>query len=270
MKVVVTGATGFLGGHVVAKLRALGCDVTALGRNDGDLAELDGAMRALTPWRWDAMVNLAAAVTRGNESLEAGLAVARANARIALHIRRFAQHIVHASSMTVYGMPQATPVPEDHPCEPLHLYGLGKLLAEDVLDNAIVLRFGGLFSEERRSGALFHFVRAASEGAPLQITTPRPTPWEILHVDDAAEAVVRAVTVPGVPIGAMNVGYGEGIELVDMARRIAALGRKGSIVEAVTSHPVFQLDIARARRYLQWNPPQLDHRLAGLFAAFTR
>jgi hypothetical protein len=55
-----------------------------------------------------------------------------------------------------------------------------------------------------------------------------------------------------------------------MARRIAALGGKGSLVEAATSHPVFQLDITRARRYLQWNPPALEARLADLFAAFSQ
>jgi nucleoside-diphosphate-sugar epimerase len=210
-------------------------------------------------------------VTGGTEDLATGIATARAHARIALAIRQHARgRIVHASSMTVYGMPQTRPVCEDHPRVPTHLYGLGKLLAEDVLaEIAVVLRFGGLFAEERRNGALFHFCRAARDGARLNVTATTPTPWEILHVDDAAEGIVRAATKPSLSPGAMNLGYDESIELVAMARRIAAHAAKGSAVHATTDHPAFQLDVRRARTQLDWDPPELGKRLAELYAAFS-
>ena len=280
-RVLVTGATGFLGRHVVDKLRARGCEVTTLARASGDLradlADAGDAERALADWRWDACVHLAAPVTGGGEDLATGMTAALAHARIALHVRRFARgRVVHASSMVVYGLPRTLPVGEDHARAPLHLYGLGKVLAEDVLlaDPALavtVVRFGGLFAEDRRGGALFHFCRAARQGAPLRVTTATPTPWELLHVDDAAEGLARAATLPDVPRGAINLGYGEPIELVAMARRIAALGGRGSSVEAVpdVTHPVFQLDIARARRHLGWDPPALETRLAALCEAFA-
>jgi nucleoside-diphosphate-sugar epimerase len=270
MKVLVTGASGFLGRHVVEKLRSRGDEVTCLTRADGDLADRAAAERVLGAWQGDAIVNLAAPVTGGTEDLAAGMAAALVHARIALNVRQFARvRIVHASSMTVYGLPQALPVAETHPRVPMHLYGMGKVLAEDVLDEAVILRFGGLFASERRAGALFHFCRAARDGAPLRVTTPTPTPWEILHVADAAEAVARAATLPDVPLGPMNVGYGERIELVAMARRIAELAGKRSIVEATVAHPPFQLDITRARERLAWDPPPLAARLAELFAAFA-
>ena len=279
--VLVTGGTGFLGRHVVAKLRARGCAVTTLARREAevtaDLADAADAERALAEWRWDACVHLAAPVTGGTEDLATGIAAAAAHARIALHLRRFVRgRIVHVSSMTVYGLPHALPVAEDHVRAPLHLYGLGKVLAEDVWlsDPALdvtVLRFGGLFSEERRGGALFHFCRAARDGSILRVTTPNPTPWELLHVDDAAEGIARAVTLENAPRDAINLGYGEPIELVAMARRIAALAGRGSTVEAAPNvmHPVFQLDIARARRYLGWEPPMLEERLVQLYEAFV-
>ena len=43
MRVLVTGATGFLGGHVVADLRARGHEVVALGRDHGRLEAIGGA-----------------------------------------------------------------------------------------------------------------------------------------------------------------------------------------------------------------------------------
>jgi nucleoside-diphosphate-sugar epimerase len=280
-RVLVTGATGFLGRHVVAALQARGCTVTTLGRDSGDLqadlADAAAAERVLAPWGWDACVNLAAPVTGGTEDLATGMRAAVVHTRIALHVSRHARgRVIHASSMTVYGLPRSVPVREDHAREPMHLYGLGKLLAEEVLLEdpapfAIVLRFGGLFSEERRGGALFHFCRAARDGAPLRVTTATPTPWELLHVADAAEGIARAATLPDVPRGALNLGYGEPVELVAMAHRIAELGGRGSLVEAIpgVTHPPFQLDIERARRHLSWNPPPLATRLAALYQAFA-
>lgn len=277
-RVLVTGATGFLGRRVVAKLRARGCDVTTLARREGDLradlAEFADAELALAPWRWDVCVNLAAPVTGGTEDLATGMAAALAHARIALHLRRFAGgHVVHASSMTVYGLPRGL-VDEAHPREPMHLYGLGKVLSEDVLlaDSSLhvtVLRFGGLFAEHRHNGALFHFCRAAREGAPLRVTATAPTPWELLHVDDAAEGLALAATRADVPRGPFNLGYGEPIELVAMARRIAELAGRGSAVETPTGivHPPFQLDITRARTHLGWHPPPLEHRLTSMLEA---
>ena len=270
MNVVVTGAHGFLGGRVVDALRSRGCVVTELGRRDGDLTDDAAAARALSPWRWDVAINLAGPVTGGNESFEAGLVVARAHSQIALNVRRHAHgRVVHASSTVVYGSPQQALVREDHPLRPAHLYGLGKVLAEDVLADAIVLRFGGLFGERRRSGALFHFCRAAHEGAPLRVTTPTPTPWDILHVDDAAEAIARAATLDAVPTGPINIGYGEPIELGAIAKRIAKLGGDRSTVEVTVEHPAFHLDVSRARRQLGWNPPSLDDRLAALYAELS-
>ncbi len=270
-RVLVTGATGFLGGHVVRRLEAAGATVTGLdlGR-DGDLADPEVAARTLSPWRWDVAVNLAGPVTGGNEDLRTGIDVVAAHVRIALHLRRHAgaARIVHASSMTVYGPPDRLPVAEDHPRRPQHLYGLAKVLAEDVVaPNAAILRLPGLFSAERRSGALYHFCRAARRGEPVRVTTPTPTVWDVLHVEDAADAIARAVTSH--VTGALNISYGEPVELGAVARWIAEHAGTGSPVECTTKHPVFQLSVARARQTLGWAEPSLHARLAELYAAYA-
>ena len=286
----MTGATGFLGRALVPRLVAGGATVTAHGRTPtqftsdvayvrGDLVDPDEAERVLAPWRWDAVVNLAGPVTGGAEDWATGVTVTHAHLMIALNLRRFATaqtRIVHTSSMTVYGDPQATPIIEDHPRAPRHLYGLAKARAEDVwlsapdLD-AWVLRLPGLFSERRRSGALFQFCRAARHGEPVRVTATAPVPWDLLHVDDAADAIVRAVSAAR-PGGAINVSYGDPVELVAVARWIAELAGTGSAVEAPREvvHPVVQLDVQRARERLGWQPPRLHDRLAALYAAYAQ
>jgi nucleoside-diphosphate-sugar epimerase len=282
-RVLVTGATGFLGRSVVARLREAGCVVTAHGRNQtpagehvrGDLADPRVAARLLYPWRWDAVVNLAGPVTSGSEDLRTGIAVVTEHERIALHVRRYAQNarIVHASSMTVYGMPERVDVDESHPTRPQHLYGLAKLVAEDILlvDPAVdawVLRLPGLFSEQRTTGALYHFCKAARAGEPLRVTTPAPTVWNVLHVDDAADAIVRALNASGRG-GAINVSYGEPVDLVSVARLIASHAGTGSPVETTVDHPPFHLVIARAKQLLGLQVPSLHDRLAKLYADYA-
>jgi nucleoside-diphosphate-sugar epimerase len=287
MRVLVTGATGFLGTHVVTALQARSHVVTSLSRNGertvedvlvGDLADFDVARRLLSPWRWDAVVNLAGPVTGGTEELATGIDVVTTHARIALHLRHLAgtSRIVHASSMTVYGLPERVDVDEATPRRPSHLYGLAKLVAEDVfltdphLD-AWILRLPGLFSEERKTGALFHFCRAARTGQPLRVSTPVPTAWNVLHVADAADAITRAVEAPSRAGGAINIAYSGPVDLVRVARMIAELARTEVDVETApgVEHPPFHLVTRKAATLLAWGPPALIQRLEELYAAYA-
>ncbi len=292
--ILVTGATGFLGHLLVDRLVTEGYQVTAIGYQSSvspfspaveymqvDLTSVNHTKEALKPWRWNAVINLAGPVMRGEETWQESYHLIRSHIAIALNLclcipEQWRGHCIHASSMTVYGMPQRQPIDEDHPRLPLDGYGTAKALAEDVFfswrgccsSDCWLLRFPGLFSEDRRNGALYNFIRSAYQGNPLVISASEPTPWDILHVSDAAEAIVRALRIDYYDSGPINISYGEAVELEAMARLIVKITQSKSEVQNLNNicHPVFQMDIARARQLLNWPPYTLQQRLEQLCA----
>lgn len=268
-RVLVTGGTGRLGRPLVARLLAAGYEVTALSRRlDGDLSDPAAARERLRPWRWDAVVNAAGPVPHGGTGVHGFEAHPRIVEAVAAMLPgAWPGRFIHISSMAVYGMPAYLPMDESHPLHPTHAYGRAKAQAEGMSRAAArdcwLLRCGGLFSEHRPDGALSEFLRAALRGEDLRVTAATPTPWDVLHVDDAVEAVLRALQSPAAGPGPVNVSYGEPVELTALAGWIAAWAGTGAAVRNVTGvvHPVVQLDIRRARSLLAWPPATLSQRL---------
>ena len=295
--VLVTGASGFLGRPLVAAFVRAGYEVTALGWRQvdslfpanvgymtGDLTDRRAAQELLAPWRWDAVVHAAGPVPQG-AAAAAGAEMLAQHVRILLNVcaaipQAWSGRFIHTSSMSVYGMPQYLPVDEGHPCRPEDAYGMAKLLAEEVLSTMAersgwdlwIFRLPGLFSEQRRNGALIQFMQAALRGEPLAILPAQPMPWDVLHVDDAVEAILRVLFLEVRSPGAMNIAYGEPVELEAMAERIARQAGTGSTVQNIggARHPVFQMDIALAKRLLGWPPTTLQARLEALWRAIQR
>lgn len=294
-RVLVTGATGFLGQPLVERLVSDGYSVTAVGRRRekgppglavdylvGDLAEHSAGTALLTPWRWDAVVNAAGPVPQGDSGWDDGHTLTRAHVSIALTVclavpPPWTGRLIHVSSMTVYGLPQYLPVDEGHPRMPLNCYGIAKALAEDVFMtvgerhgfDCWILRLPGLFCETRSTGALFDFMRAAAEGRPLVVSAARPTPWDVLRLSDAVEAIARALTADERAPGAVNVSYGQPVELAAIAAYVAQRFGGGVPVEHrhQVQHPVFHMAIGKARRLLNWPPSTLDAQLQDLWTA---
>lgn len=289
-RVLVTGATGFLGQPLIERLVETGRQITAIGRRvkntpfvsaveylSGDLSDRRFVSSILYPWRWDAIINLARPRSEEGPQMlcdQVGMA-----ANVCMSIPKdWPGRFIHASSMTVYGMPEKLPVDEFHPLRPVHPYGTAKLLAETILRTAIeqsdgdlwLLRFPGLFSETRKNGAVFHFMHAAAEGRPLTLSAAERTPWDVLHVMDAVESILRSLVSVERNPGEINIGYGEPVELEAMARKISAMFDSCAPVynRAAVEHPIFQMDIKKARRMLDWPPGTLDDRLAAMRQLF--
>jgi UDP-glucose 4-epimerase len=230
-RVVVTGAAGFLGSHVVELLSGTGrfevvaMDVARSARSDA-LAALPGVQFHAADLRdtpaietlvrgADSVVHLAAvrmkaAAARPHDAHDVN--VGATFDLVSLAARHRLRRFVYASSHLVYGAfddPNRDPFTEDQGAvrRGLTMYAASKLASEALIEavcgdsgpDYLALRFGTIYGPrvnlDSNSGLLVAVLTALERGEAPQIPWTRDTVHALVYVADAAEAVVRALDV---------------------------------------------------------------------------
>jgi GDP-L-fucose synthase len=279
-RIAVTGGAGFLGGYVVARLRAIGCrDVFVPRRKDFDLTRAGDIENLFALCRPEVLFHLAAAV--------GGIGANRANpGRFFYENAIMGIQLIEAARRwgvektvvvgTVCAYPKFTPVPfreEDlwagYPEETNAPYGIAKkaLLAQcqayrqQYGMNAIYLLPVNLYgprdnfdppSSHVIPGLIRKCVEAAAEGRPELVCWGDGSPTrEFLYVEDCAEGIIRAAECYDKP-EPVNLGSGREIAIRDLAALLARLtGYRGRItwdVSQPNGQPRRCLDTSRADR----------------------
>lgn len=253
MRVLITGATGFLGHHLAAALHQRGVEVfgTSLAGEPGPpgvaLCDVDvrvpeavaGVMAYFAP---DAIVHLAALAHVG-ESWQRPHDYFQVNVLGTEHVLAAAgaRRVVVMSSAEVYGVvPEGEqPIAEERPAAPRSPYALTKAAAERLAlaRGAIVARCFNLVGRgQTRNFALPGFAAqlaavARRGAAPQLLVGNLSARRDYVHVDDAAAALCTLIE-RGVAGGIYNVASGEAPSIGEMlARLIAASGLTVSLVE---------------------------------------
>ena len=281
MRVLVTGAGGFVGAHLCRRLADEGAEVWGTVRPgtaapDGvhplpvDLT--DGAALARAVRRAEPEVAFHLAAARARASSSERLATTLVNAVSGVHLVEAlpsrCRAVVRLGSSTEYAE-TAGPMAEDAPLRPRGFFGATKaagslLLAAAAQERGVraaVLRAFQVYGPHDQPGRLVPTVlRAAASGDVVPLTEPgQRRDW--VHVDDVVEAVVRAALADDLPGGTvLNLGTGvqtANEELVAVASRVT--GR--DIGTAVGEHPGRSWDAASwvcdptaARTALGWEP----------------
>ena len=209
MRVAVTGATGFLGGHLVDRLLAEGREVIAVVRDRGKAAALEARGVAVvlgdltgplqTTLEADAFVHAAALSSNWGRRQDFFAANVTGTGRAlvlarSMGVRRF----VHISSPSIYfRLADQFDVPEDMPLpRPINAYAETKAVAEQLALRAtdlapIILRPRGIYGPGD-TALLPRLVRAARRG-PLPLLRDGQAVTGLTHVDDVVAAIIAAI-----------------------------------------------------------------------------
>jgi NDP-hexose 4-ketoreductase len=265
--VLVLGASGFLGRHVAAGLRAAGWRVVAVSRNGEVPLDLVGCPAArlralLARWRPEAVVN-AVGLLWGGDLDPAALAATNADFPARLAESAGGGRLVHLGSVYEYGeQPPGATVDESIVEAPVTAYARTKLAGSRAVLAAggTVLRVTTAVGAGAPAGSFLGGLAARlAAGARGTLDVPLTAePRDFIHVADVAGAVHAAVTAP--VTGLFNVGGGRGVpprRLVELL--IRASGAPVTLAAAPAAATVrggagHQISIAAARAALGWSP----------------
>ena len=262
MKVLVTGASGFLGGHVAEALSARGDQVRALVRKTSDTKLLkglkgvelfEGSVEQVDRVREavdgvEAVVHCAGIVKARSDDEFFTVNVGGTSNLVEAARGRKLKRFVHVSSLEAAGpSDDGAPVPVEQE-NPVTAYGRSKLAAEKVVLAAreampvTVLRPGAIYGP--RDGEIFEMFQSIQRGLlPMVAGGKARGVW--IYATDAANACVRAIEadVPSGKVYFVDDGCGA-LALRDMlADAEKALGKR-AFVRANLPRSVF-MTVAR-------------------------
>jgi nucleoside-diphosphate-sugar epimerase len=255
VRVVVTGAAGFVGSHVAEAMARAGhavLAVDALARsaspdaaraNWATLAECPGIERAETDLARDDLTGLAGADVvvhlAGRPGVRSSWGPGRADAerdnvtatRRLLAACAAPARVIVASSSSVYGSAGARPHAERDPLRPASPYAetkaaMERLTAEAVRRGlpAVVLRLFSVYGPRQRPDMAFHrFIEAALHDRPLPVLGDGGQSRAFTHVSDVVTAMVAAATTDLPPGTVLNVGHPEHVRVRDAIEVLGGL-----------------------------------------------
>ncbi len=265
MKVLVTGAAGFIGFHLVQRLLGRGDEVVGLDnlsdyysvalkaarlaqvRSDRfrfvrmDLADREALPALFAAERFDAVVNLAAQAGV-RYSVENPWAYVDSNVVGFLNVleccRHYpVRHLVYASSSSVYGGNEKTPFSEeDRVDDPVSLYAATKK-SDELMAGCYAPLYGipatglrlftvyGPWGRPDMSPMLF--ASAILAGQPIKVFNHGDMLRDFTYVDDIVEGMVRVLDRVPQKHEVFNIGCSNPVRLMDFISELErALGRE--------------------------------------------
>lgn len=293
MRILVTGAAGFIGSHLCDRLVADSHRVTGLDDlSTGKLSNLAVARRSklfgfsnvditrpelvdvVAKERPDVVLHLAAQMDV-RKSVADPLFDTRTNVLGTVNVleacvRNAVPRVVFASSGgTVYGTPPKLPASERMALHPASPYGSAKAAGETYVAAyqrlhglpGCSLRLGNVYGPRQdphgEAGVVSIFAGALTKGLPTRIFGDGTSTRDYVYVDDVVDAFVRCLGGKG-DGRRLNIGSGAGTTIRALHTAVAAAVGAPDAPEFAPARPgelqAITLDVGQARRALGWEP----------------
>ena len=263
--VLVTGADGFLGHHILRNLTGHGFDVLPKRRTDGDVTRS-------TTWdkfpASDFLVHLAG-LTFVPASWENPTEFVQSNSVSTSHALDFCRKnktkMIFLSTY-LYSSKLSTPIKETDEIDPANPYALSKFLGEQLCSfyakqfgvEVIILRPFNVFGSRQNSRFLIpSIISQATKGDEISVLDIRPA-RDYVFIEDLVDAVHKSIT-SDLRFGIINVGTGVASTVEQLIFSLAdVIGReltiKSSNQERFGEINSTQADISQAKLLLGWQP----------------
>ena len=280
MRVVVTGANGFIGLHSIRELLNAGYEVMAVDIVDSKLQTefhdnkrctiktiniLDEKFKQVIR-KGDKVLHLAA-VPRFDEARKNPQKAVRVNVEGTINliqacIEKKAERLVYSSTGSVYSRNVPIPIREDASREPDSVYGLTKKQAEDWIFRYgdmlpyVILRYGYVYGKGKDWGAIGAFLKYLKEGKRPIVFGGRQTN-DFIYIKDVVQANLLALETEHVH-QVYNIGSGRATSIKDVCELCIKAMKSNLTMEIKPARafdfPVFVYDISKAQTLLGFDP----------------
>jgi UDP-glucose 4-epimerase len=293
-EVLVTGGAGFIGSNIVDKLLEIGNRVTSydnfddyylnkqeniqhLAKNklfkavNADVLDYETLLQSI---KGADLVFHLAAQPGVRFSMEHPTKTTMVNVLGTLNVLKAAKEagvkrVVFASTSSVYGEAKFLPINEEHPTEPISIYGASKLAAEkycqvfnDQLGLSVVrLRYHTVYGPRQRPDMAFHkWIKSYFEHKPIVIYGDGNQSRDFTFVTDIVQGTIKAAETENIDGEVFNIGGGSNVtvnEVVQMLLKEIDTNDTAQVVhESAKLGDVSdtQANIEKARKMLNFNP----------------
>lgn len=278
-RVILTGASGFVGRHLLARLEQLGATVVTPPRTDDFNLIDEDCFRE----RVDYVFHLAGrigVVDSWQQPIDFLEVNALGTARVLERCRKWGCAMTMVSAY-IYGVPERLPISETHPIAPNNPYAFSKRLAEQICVfyaqffgvKIVTLRLFNIYGPRQSTNFLIpRIVSQTIDPDCAEIVVQDLSPRrDYLFITDAVEAIVASIRAQ--PGTIFNVGSGfshsveEVIKAAEAAAGVAKPYRESGIRRAHDIEDVVA-DISAIERELGWRPRvSLDHGLRAIMTS---
>ncbi|WP_071063691.1 NAD-dependent 4,6-dehydratase LegB [Andreesenia angusta] len=259
-KILVTGADGFIGSHLVEKLVSLGSEVTALAQYNsfntwgwldtvedrirkevkvvtGDIREYDGVKRVVKGQ--DVVFHLAALIAIPYSYLSP-MAYVRTNIEGTTNVLEACRDydvgkIVHTSTSETYGTALYVPIDEKHPMQGQSPYSSSKIGADKMAESfyksfdtpVATIRPFNTYGPRQSARAVIPTVISQILSGKKKIELGSLTPTrDFNYVKDTAEAFIKVAESDKTIGQVVNAGSNKEISIGDLVEKIIKISEK--------------------------------------------
>ncbi len=284
MVICISGASGFVGAHLIPVLQKLQHTVRIFTRNKknkfpgvenhfGNVSDNRALKKFLSGA--DIIINLIGTFPPPFEDQF------RANAEIPYRIfseagRLGIPRVIHVSAAAIYGdLPAKNNPSENADPQPTTTYGLSKLLGEQMLrycakrykQRAIILRPTNIYGSDATAGVIHSMRESYLRSREIYITGDGTQERDFIHVDDVVSAIVTLLEDPKA-VGTYNLASGEMYTIAEIADMFKRKSKTPvSVVFLPQAHGFvksLRADTSKLTREYAWRP---KHRVS---ATITR
>lgn len=254
--VLVTGAGGFIGGHLVSRLVTDGARVRGLVRYNsrnqrgtldwiepeiaaevevvlGELRDIESVSRAVSGTEFvlhlGAQIAIPYSYVNPRDFFEVNVLGTLNVAQAALGAG--VERVVHTSTSEVYGSAQTVPITETHPLEPQSPYAASKLAADKLMDSwhrsfelpVTVLRPFNTYGPRQSARAITPtIISQALKGDTLRLGSLHPR-RDLTYVGDTVAGMVAAAVTPEAVGRTIQLGTGHAVSVAEIVAMIGEI-----------------------------------------------